>query len=86
MERNVTRELIADISSDLELKMASCQERFLTGRRRPTDTGNALLTSLREKQLDLRQTLHVISNNKRNYLPEMKICRSPCECDCSRNL
>lgn len=74
MERNVIRELITDISSNPESKVASCQERFLTGRL--ADIRNAVLTRLCEKQQDLRQTLHVISNNKCNYLPEMKICRS----------
>lgn len=63
MERNVIRELITDINSDLEWKTAICQERSLTGRRRPTDIGNAVLTNLCEKQPKLWQTLHDISNN-----------------------
>lgn len=75
MERNVIRELIADINWDLEQKTASCQERRLAGRR-PTDFRNALW-SLCEKQPNLQETLHIISNNKGNYLPERKIYRCP---------
>lgn len=72
MERNVIRELITDINSDLKTKTASRRQRFLSGHRRPADIGNVDLTSLPEKEPDLRQVSHVISNNKRNYLPEMK--------------
>lgn len=81
MERNVIRELIADINWDLETS-AAARVGFSQVTAIPLTSGT-LLTRLREKQPDLQQTFHLISNNKRNYLSEMKTCRSPCERDCA---